>query len=132
VTAPQRPRARGDLTVVELDGEAVVYDEATGNLHHLNPTATLIFSRCDGTATAAEISEELAAAFGLPREEIEPQVRRLLRALRRAELLERPDGGNGRGRTDRRDGRTARSRGGGGTSAARATEGRAGRSGRRA
>jgi len=129
VTAPRRPRAREDLTVVELDGEAVVYDEATGNLHHLNPTATLIFSRCDGTATAAEISQELAEAFGLPRGEIEPQVRRLLRALRRAELLEPPDGGNGR---DGRGGGPARPRSGRRPRTARGTDGRAQRPGRRA
>lgn len=121
--------------MVELDGEAVVYDEATGNLHHLNPTATLIFARCDGTATAAEISQELAEAFGLPREEIEPQVRRLLRALRRAELLELPEGSPGRadgeaGADGRRGGRRAvdgpRARSG------RARGERAGRPGRRA
>jgi hypothetical protein len=32
VTAPQRPTLRDDLTVVELDGEAVVYDDRTGDL----------------------------------------------------------------------------------------------------
>lgn len=88
VTAPQRPRARDGLTVLELDAEAVVYDEDTGNLHHLNPTATVVFSLCDGTATATELAADLAEVYGMPAEEVEPQVRRLLQQLKRAGLVE--------------------------------------------
>jgi PqqD family protein of HPr-rel-A system len=88
VTAPQRPRARDGLTVLELDGEAVVYDEETGNLHYLNPTATVVFTLCDGTATASELSADVADAYGIPAGEVEPQLRRLLRQLKRIGLLE--------------------------------------------
>ena len=87
VTAPQRPVARDDLTVIELDGEAVVYDERTGNLHHLNQTATLIFSLCDGTGTARELSVDIARASNLRVEQIEPQVRSLLRTLKKEGLV---------------------------------------------
>lgn len=87
MTAPQRPRARDDLTVIELDGEAVVYDEGTGDLHHLNATATVVFSLCDGTATAAELAGELADVFAEPVERIEPQVRRLLRQMKVSGLI---------------------------------------------
>ena len=88
MTAPIRPRTRTDLSVVELDHEAVVYDGSTGNLHHLNPSATVVFSLCDGTATIRELAQDIAAAFGRPREEVEPQVRRLLTSFRRQGLLE--------------------------------------------
>lgn len=97
MTSRIRPRARSDLTVVELDGEAVVYDDRNGNLHHLNPTATIVFSLCDGTATAGELSLEIAEAFGQPAAEVEAQVRRLLRRLRREGMLE-PAGSGGRAR----------------------------------
>ena len=43
-----KPKVRDGLTVVELDGEAVIYDEETTELHHLNPTATIVFGLCDG------------------------------------------------------------------------------------
>jgi PqqD family protein of HPr-rel-A system len=82
-----RPAVRDDLTIVELDGEAVVYDERSGVLHHLNATATVVFGLCDGTSTISEMSQDLAAAFGMPLEEMEPQVRALLRQLRRLDLL---------------------------------------------
>ena len=42
-----KPSAREGLTVVELDGEAVIYDEETSDLHHLNPTATIVFGLCE-------------------------------------------------------------------------------------
>ena len=88
MTAPMRLRPRDDLTVVEIDGEAVVYDDATGNLHHLNPTATVVFSLCDGTASARELAVEISEAFEQPTDEVERHVRRLLRQLRSEGLLE--------------------------------------------
>jgi PqqD family protein of HPr-rel-A system len=87
VTAPLRLRPRDDLTVVEIDGEAVVYDDATGDLHHLNPTATVVFSLCDGSVTARDLSAEIADAFGEPVEEIQRHVRGVLRRLREQNLL---------------------------------------------
>ena len=55
-----KPKARDDLTVVELDGEAVIYDEETTELHHLNPTATIVFALCDGSIhDAADVGRHL-------------------------------------------------------------------------
>jgi PqqD family protein of HPr-rel-A system len=88
MTRPQRPRARQELSVIELDGEAVVYDRETGNLHHLNPTATVVFSLCDGTSTARQLCVDLAEVYGMPAQELEPQVRRLLRQLKASGLIE--------------------------------------------
>ena len=83
-----RPRSRLGLAVVEIDGEAVIYDEGRGELHHLNPTATLIFRLCDGEATVKEFSAEIARASGASAPEVERDVRRLIRELRQAGLLE--------------------------------------------
>jgi PqqD family protein of HPr-rel-A system len=82
-----RPKVREDLTVVELDGEAVVYDEASGELHHLNPSATLVFGLLDGTATVRELAADVSDVFGIPAEEVETQLRGLVRSFRRLGLL---------------------------------------------
>ena len=82
-----KPKVRDDLAAAELDGEAVIYDERSGDLHHLNPTATIIFSMCDGTSTVREMSGEIAGAFGVPADEVERQVRALLKELGEAGLL---------------------------------------------
>jgi PqqD family protein of HPr-rel-A system len=87
VTAPIRPKLRDDLTVVELDGEAVIYDERSGDLHHLNATATLVAGLCDGMVTVKELATDISRAFGVPENEIDRQVRILLRRLRGAGLL---------------------------------------------
>lgn len=82
-----RPRTRDDLTVVELDGEAVIYDDANGDLHRLNPTATLVFSLLDGSATLDELARDLADAYGMPFEEVVGQVRELADQLAASHLL---------------------------------------------
>jgi len=86
--AMTKPKAREDLTVVELDGEAVIYDEVGGDLHHLNSSATIIFALCDGTETVKQMSAEIADALSIPPQEVEPQVRTVVRDLRSAGLLD--------------------------------------------
>jgi PqqD family protein of HPr-rel-A system len=88
--AAMKPRARDDLAVVELDGEVVIYDEASGNLHHLNPSATIVFSLCDGTATIRELSEEISGVFELEPSEVERQIRSVVREFRAQDLLANP------------------------------------------
>lgn len=83
-----RPRVRGDITTVELDGERVIWDPTSGELHHLNRSASAVMSLCDGGSSIAEIVEDLAAAFGVTTERVDADVRSLLRSLRRAGLLE--------------------------------------------
>ncbi len=88
MSAPIRPRAREDLDMVELDGEALIYDARAERLHHLNPTATVVFGLCDGGSTVPELSEELAHAYGMAGGEMEREVRRLLHRFRSAGLLQ--------------------------------------------
>lgn len=88
VTAATRPRARADLTIVELDGEAIVYDDETCQLHRLNSTGRIVFSLCDGSATIRELAADIAETFGLPFEDVEPDVATLMADLRTAGLLE--------------------------------------------
>jgi PqqD family protein of HPr-rel-A system len=83
-----KPKVRDGLTVVELDGEAVIYDEETTELHLLNPTATIVFGLCDGTGTMREMAVDISEAFGVPVGEVEAQVRTLIRQFRKVELLE--------------------------------------------
>lgn len=83
-----KPKIRDDLAVVELDGEAVIYDEQSEDLHHLNPTATIILSLCDGRATVKDLAAEISQTFSVPGDEVELQIRQLLREFRKAGLLE--------------------------------------------
>jgi hypothetical protein len=90
---PVKPKVRADLAVVEVEGEAIIYDDGGKKLHHLNPTATIVFGLCDGRSTIPELSSDIAEAFGLPAPDVERQVRALLREFRRQEFLEPQPGG---------------------------------------
>ncbi|HUF60085.1 MAG TPA: PqqD family protein [Actinomycetota bacterium] len=83
----ERPQTRADLTVVELDGEAVIYDEMNGDLHRLNPTATLVFSLLDGSSTVEDLALDIAKAYGMPVDEITAQVRELADRFAASHLL---------------------------------------------
>ena len=57
---------RGEqLEVTESDDGLVVFDPATEFVHHLNPTAAVIFDLCDGSRDVEAIASILAAAFDL-------------------------------------------------------------------
>jgi PqqD family protein of HPr-rel-A system len=85
---PERPKTREDLTVVVLDGEAVIWNDESGDLHHLNPTATIVFQLCDGTGTPQELTADIAEAFGIAIDEVGPQVIQLIGDFGDAGLLE--------------------------------------------
>jgi PqqD family protein of HPr-rel-A system len=85
------PRSRSDLTVVHLDDESVVYDDESGDLHHLNPTATIVLDLCDGSSTIGELSRTIADVFGMHADQVEPEIRTLIRLFRRGKLLEPAD-----------------------------------------
>src|SRR5215468_11036108 len=83
-----RPRVNADAMVVEIDGEAVVYDDARGQIHYLNHSAALVLDLCDGTATEAEMAAAIAGVYEMPASEVEAQVREAVGSLRGLGLLE--------------------------------------------
>jgi len=62
---PSYPRAADGLDVSETDDGLIVYDESTDRVHHLNQTAAVVFSLCDGTRSSEEIARGVAEVFGL-------------------------------------------------------------------
>jgi len=60
------PRPSAAVHAVEIDGEAVLLDQALNRLHHLNPIATLVWACLDGHATIAEIAADLSRGFKAP------------------------------------------------------------------
>lgn len=65
--AAARPLRRSDVTVQELDGEALVYDPATADTHRLNETAYFIWRACDGRSTAERVAERLSETYDVER-----------------------------------------------------------------
>lgn len=86
--AALKPKVRDDLVVVDIEGEAVVYDPADVLLHHLNPTATVVFKLCDGSGTVRELSEDIAEVLDMSMDKVLRQVRRVVTQFKRAGLLD--------------------------------------------
>jgi hypothetical protein len=59
------PRKADALEVNEADDGLVVYDPVHDMVHHLNPSASMIFDLCDGTRDAQSIAAVLAEAYDL-------------------------------------------------------------------
>ncbi|MGH9177318.1 MAG: PqqD family protein [Acidimicrobiales bacterium] len=74
--------------MVELDGEAVVFDDESCRLYLLNPVATVVWQCLDGTASVPELAAELAGSFGAPVATVRADVEALVVELAGAGLLE--------------------------------------------
>ncbi|MDQ1532567.1 MAG: hypothetical protein QOF28_328 [Actinomycetota bacterium] len=76
-----RARALDRVTEIELDGESILYDEATQELLVLNGSAGLIWQNLDGTWSLRELIEELAVAFGVDENDLATDVLDTVRQL---------------------------------------------------
>jgi hypothetical protein len=81
VTLESRPRPAESVIAAVIDDEAVLYDEAGENLHHLDRIATVVWQLADGRATVAELVTELAEAFGADELTVQTDVLALLDSL---------------------------------------------------
>ena len=60
-----RPELIEGLDVNEVKDGLVVYDAARDRVHYLNPTASVVFTLCDGEHDRAAMGAVLAESFGL-------------------------------------------------------------------
>lgn len=81
-----RPRARGDVTAVEVDDDLVILD-GDGQLHVLNPTAGAVWRHCDGERAVADIVTALAAAYRTAPESVGREVAELMDRLQARGLV---------------------------------------------
>ena len=85
---PDRPRARRDLDLHDLDGEAVVFDPVAGAVHRLNATARRLWALCDGTRTVENLVDDCAGRLEVESVEAAAIVNDALSTLHAQELLE--------------------------------------------
>ena len=82
-----KPKLREDVTLVELDQEAVVYDPLSGLVHYLNPMASLVLQLCDGSTTVKETIVELAEAQEVEPDVLEKPIRSLVADFRKVGIV---------------------------------------------
>jgi hypothetical protein len=79
---------RPSICSLELDGEMVLLDEATGRSHVLNPTGSMVWRFLDGSGPIAELIADLADAYETDPAVVEADVMELIRSLGGHGLLE--------------------------------------------
>ena len=57
------PRQASDFSAEEIDGETLLYRLGAHRAIHLNETASLIWTLCDGTRTVQAIVDEIGEIF---------------------------------------------------------------------
>ena len=88
VPADYRPRKSADVLELDMGDGAILYDNEARLVHHLNPSATLIWQLCDGSGTAEELAEDIAAEYSLDARAIADQVMTVIAELDALGLVE--------------------------------------------
>jgi pyrroloquinoline quinone biosynthesis protein D len=83
-----RPRLRRGVRLAHNEAQGGLVLLAPERVFKPDPIAAEILKRCTGEATLAAIVDELAAAYGAPRERVLNDVSTLLRTLADKRLLE--------------------------------------------
>ena len=81
VPADYRPRKSADVLELDMGDGAILYDNEARLVHHLNPSATLIWQLCDGSGTAEELAGDIAAEYSLDAQAIADQVMTVIAEL---------------------------------------------------
>ena len=84
------PRLRDDVSVREIDGEAVVLDRRQNSMHSFNPTAACILRAIDGQRDSGEISRIVCEVFEVASDTALADTERVLAQLDELGLLTEP------------------------------------------
>lgn len=96
------PRRREGLMELDLDDGLILYDPQTSLVHHLNPSAAVVWQGVRGGRPVGALVREIAEVHGLDAEEAGEQIRGLIRRLESLGLVE-DEGSTNREGADERD-----------------------------
>ena len=83
----QNPTRRAEFEERIVEGEMVVMDKESEQIHQLNQTASFIWRLCDGEHNRQQIAEELATTFQVDAETAGQDVTDTLEKLEEIGLL---------------------------------------------
>jgi hypothetical protein len=86
-TVPRRPAPHPDVETAFLQPEAVLYDDRSGTVIHLNGSAAAVWMLLDGTLDRSSLVEELADIFEVSADAITPDVEAALADFAEQKLL---------------------------------------------
>jgi hypothetical protein len=90
MTVPQGYRPAKCAEVLELDmGDGLIlYNHDWSLVHHLNPSAAIVWQLCDGKASVSQLATEIAEEYGLKSPEVLEQVSAVIAEFDALDLVE--------------------------------------------
>ena len=83
-----RPRKRSDVLELDMGDGFILYNHDSSLVHHLTPTAALVWQVLDGVATVERLASEIADEYGLPVDNVAMQLSSLIAELDAMGLVE--------------------------------------------
>ncbi len=68
------PQRAADVFELDMEDGFILFNHDSSLVHHLNPSAAVVWQLCDGSASVAQLAAEIAEEFGLDRGQIQGQV----------------------------------------------------------
>jgi PqqD family protein of HPr-rel-A system len=74
VPAEYRPAKVSDVLELDMGDGLILFNHDSSLVHHLNPSAALVWQLCDGEASVGQLAGEIAQEYELARDDVLDQV----------------------------------------------------------
>lgn len=78
-----------NISFREMDGEGVLYDTDTNNMHVLNKTALLVWKMCEQADDPECIARAISTQYNVPAQKVLPDVLQCLNRFEELKLIRR-------------------------------------------
>jgi PqqD family protein of HPr-rel-A system len=88
-----QPAKSADVLELDMGDGLILYNHDSSLVHHLNPSAALVWQLCDGEATVGQLATEIAEEYSLRSDEVVGQISAVIAEFDALDLVQ--DSGNG-------------------------------------
>jgi len=88
VPAGYRPRKCADVLELDMGDGVILYNHDGDLVHHLNPSAGIIWQLCDGDATVGDLAGDIADEYRLDHDTVATQVATVIAEFNALALVE--------------------------------------------
>ena len=82
------PRKRADVLELDMGDGIILYDDSSSLVHHLNPSASIIWQMCDGEASVSTLTTETSEELGIAQDQARIDIAALITELEALGLIE--------------------------------------------
>ncbi len=83
-----RPSKVAEVLELDMGDGLILYNHDSSLVHHLNPSAALVWQLCDGEATVGQLALDIAEEYELEASEVQEQVASVIAEFDALDLVE--------------------------------------------